>query len=86
MALTSGPVLVPFFRGNLLNNASRGGMNGWTPVSKKLNGQGLRMKNYFNWPEFSPVSGELLLHLLVAPPPNAIKDTKNCLTWLRERV
>ena len=48
MDLTSGRVSVRSFRGNLLNNVSRGGINGWTQALKKLNGNDNKMKNYFN--------------------------------------
>lgn len=86
MDLISGPGSAPFCRESQLSNASKDGMNGWTRVSKKLNGQEVKIKNYCNSLVSFQVSGVPLLLLLVEHPHNAMKDMKNYSTWRKERV
>lgn len=61
-------------------------MNGWIQVSKRLNGQEVRIKNFFSWQESFPVNGELLHLLLVEHLLNVMTDMRNYLIWLKENL
>ena len=78
MGLTNGHGYHLSYRGNLLNNANKDGINGWTLVSKKYNGPDNNRKNYYIWLGSSPVNGEPSLPLLEEHLLSAIKNIKNC--------
>jgi len=61
-------------------------MSGSIQVLRKHNGLELKIKNYFNLPEYFQVNGEQLHLLSVVRRLNAMIDTKNYLTWLKENL
>ena len=77
MDLINGRVYLLFYQGNLLSNVNKDGINGWIHLSKKLNGQEIKMKNYYNWLVCFQVSGEQLLHLLEEHLLNVMRGIKN---------
>ena len=80
----SGPGSHPSSRGNQPNNASRDGMSGSIPASRKLSGAGQKTKNCCNWPGYSHLNGGRSRPLLEGLQLSVSKDMKNCSIWLKE--
>ena len=81
MVSINGHVSHPYFNVSQPNNANKDGMNGLIQALKRLNGQGMKIKNYYNWQEYFRHNGELSHHLLEEHQHNAMKDIKNYWIW-----